>query len=89
MAAIVGGASLRATFAAHAAQVEDARDRAVYLVTARGDGFVTRRVSRASLKAATCDGASLNLRFSDFTFPKAAIAFGDDAVARDWLKRVA
>ena len=69
--------------------LEDARDRAVYLVTARGGDFVTRPVSRSSLKAAACEGASLDLRFSDFTFPRAIVAFGDEAVARDWLKRVA
>lgn len=70
------------------ALLEDARDRTVYLVAARGDGFVTRQISRRSLKKAACDGTSLILRFADFTFPKAVVAFGDAAVARDWLARM-
>ena len=69
--------------------LEDARDHAVYLVTARGDGFVTRRIARGSVKAATRDGVSLDLRFSDFTFPRATIAFHDEEVARDWEQRMA
>lgn len=71
------------------AVLEDARDHAVYLVAARGDGFVTRRVSRGTVKAAARDGAALSLRFSDFTFPHAIIAFHDEDVARDWEHRMA
>lgn len=70
------------------AMLEDARDGSVWLVTARGDGFVTRRLSRRDVKAASREGALLNLRFSDFTFPGAAIAFHDEDVARDWEMRM-
>lgn len=66
--------------------LENARDGSIWLVTARGDGFVTRRLSRRDVKAR--DGASLNLRFSDFTFPGAVIAFHDEDVARDWEVRM-
>lgn len=71
------------------AVLEDARDRAVYLVTARGDGFVTRRISRGTVTAAARDGAALNLQLSDFTFPQAIVAFHDEEVARDWEQRMA
>jgi hypothetical protein len=70
------------------AMLEDARNGAVYLVTARGDGFVTRKLGRADVKAASRNGAALALRFSDFTFPAATIAFHDESVARDWETRM-
>ena len=70
------------------AMLEDARDGSVWLVIARGDGFVTRKLSRRDVKAASRNGAALNLRFFDFTFPGAMIAFHDEAVARDWEMRV-
>ena len=73
----------------HAALVEDARDRAVYLVAVRGDKFVTRRIARASLKQAARNGAALDVRFSDFTFPKAAMTFTNEAIARNWETRIA
>ena len=69
--------------------VQDARDRAVYLVAVRGDAYVTRRIARASLKQAARNGAALNFRFSDFTFPKAAMTFADEVIARDWETRIA
>jgi len=67
-----------------AALIEDAAHHKLYLIAVRGDGYVIRPVSRASLKSAARDGASLALRFSDFTFPKAALAFADEQTARDW-----
>ena len=70
------------------AVLENARDGSVWLVTARGDGFVTRRLSRRDVKAASRNGAALDLRFSDFTFPAAMIAFHDEDVARDWQMRM-
>jgi hypothetical protein len=70
------------------AMLEDARNGAVYLVTARGDAFVTRKLGRADVKAASRDGAALALRFSDFTFPTATIAFHDEGIARDWEARM-
>ncbi|HEY2034333.1 MAG TPA: hypothetical protein VGH02_11665, partial [Rhizomicrobium sp.] len=70
------------------AMLEDARDGAVYLVTARGDGFVTRRLSRGDVKTASRTGAALALRFADFTFPAATIAFPDENIAREWETRM-
>ena len=68
--------------------LEDARNGAVYLITARGDGFVTRRLGRGDLKKASRDGAALALRFSDFTLPAATIAFHDEDIARSWEARM-
>lgn len=70
------------------AMLENAHDGSVWLVTARGDGFITRRLSRREVKAASRDGAALHLRFFDFTFPAAMIAFHDEDVARDWQMRM-
>ena len=70
------------------AMLEDARNGAVYLVTARGDGFVTRGLGRSDMKEASRAGAVLALRFSDFTFPAVTIAFHDEGVARDWEMRM-
>ena len=70
------------------AMLEDARNGTVWLVTARGDGFVTRRLARGDVKAASRNGAALALRFFDFTFPAATIAFHDENVARDWEARM-
>ncbi|MBS0274660.1 MAG: hypothetical protein JSR55_09715 [Proteobacteria bacterium] len=70
------------------AMLEDARDGSVWLVAARGDGFVTRRLSRRDVKAVSRKGAALALRFSDFTFPAAVIAFHDEDAARDWEMRM-
>jgi hypothetical protein len=70
------------------AMLENASDGVIWLVIARGDGFVTRKLSRRDVKAASREGAALNLRFFDFTFPAAVIAFHDEAVARDWEMRM-
>ena len=74
---------------ARSALIEDARDGGVYIVLARGDGLVTRRLGRLFLRSAVRDGAALRLKFADFTFPNARIDLGDDAVARDWEVRFA
>ncbi len=58
----------------HAALVEDARDRSLHLVVARGDGLVTRHLSKSYVKTAMQNGAALNLRLADITFPKAGTA---------------
>ena len=68
--------------------VADARDGTVYLVAVRGGDLVTRKIARGYLKNSARDGAALNLRFSDFTFPKAAIAFADEKIAQDWERRL-
>jgi hypothetical protein len=77
---------------ARAALMENRADGALYLARAGGDKFVTRRLSRGSLRALRRDGAGLDLRFADFTFPRAKLAFADESQASDWearLKRVA
>jgi hypothetical protein len=68
------------------AVLENANDGSLWLVTARGSDFVTRRLSRNDVKAR--DGAALSFRFPDFTFPAAMIAFPDETVARDWELRM-
>ena len=68
------------------AVLENAADGSLWLVTARGSDFVTRRLSCRNVQAR--DGAALSFRFSDFTFPAAMIAFHDEDVARDWESRM-
>lgn len=72
-----------------AALVEDAQDGATYLVVARGRGLVTRKLSRGFLRNAKREGASLDLRLSDFTFPKARLVFAQEAAALEWETRFA
>ncbi|MGN6517429.1 MAG: hypothetical protein ACTHLR_16515 [Rhizomicrobium sp.] len=71
---------------ARSAILENAGDGSLWLVTARGSDFVTRRLSRRDVTAR--DGAVLALRFADLTFPRAVIAFHDEGVARDWELRM-
>jgi hypothetical protein len=76
---------------ARAALLEDRADGALYLARAGGDKFVTRRLSRGSLRKLSRDGARLDLRFADFTFPRAKLTFADESQTSDWearLKRV-
>jgi hypothetical protein len=68
------------------AVLENANDGSLWLVTARGSDFVTRRLARKDMTGR--EGAALALRFSDFTFPRAVIAFHDETVARDWELRM-
>ena len=74
---------------AGAALVEDAHNGATYLVIARGRGLVTRKLSRGFLRNAKRDGAALDLRLSDFTFPKARLVFAQEAAALEWETRFA
>jgi hypothetical protein len=74
---------------AGAALVEDAHDGAAYLVIARGRGLVTRKLSRGFLRNAKRDGVALDLRLSDFTFPKARLVFAQEAAALEWETRFA
>ena len=74
---------------ARAALIEDARDGTVYLVIARGSGLVTRKLSRDFVRKALRNGAALDLRLADFTFPKARIAFAEEKSAQDWETRFA
>jgi hypothetical protein len=68
------------------AVLENANDGSLWLVAARGSDFVTRRLARKDMTGR--EGAALALRFSDFTFPRAVIAFHDETVARDWESRM-
>ena len=88
---VVGFQAGRCTLSAdrRSALVEDARDGAIYLVVVRGDGLVTRRLADGFLRAAAQDGATLRLKFADFTFPGTRIDLADDALARDWQARIA
>jgi hypothetical protein len=72
-----------------AALVEDLRSRAIYFIAVRGDSYVTRQIARGYLKQSVRNGAALNLRFTDFTFPKAAMSFADENAAREWETRIA
>ena len=77
---------------AHAALMENRNDGALYLARAGGDKFVTRRLSRGALRKLSREGARLDLRFADFTFTRARLAFATESEAGDWearLKRVA
>jgi hypothetical protein len=74
---------------AGAALVEDAHDGAAYLVIARGRALVTRKLSRGFVRDARRDGAALDLRFHDFTFPKARLVFAQEAAALEWETRFA
>jgi hypothetical protein len=71
---------------ARSAVLENLSDGSLWLVTARGSDFVTRRLSRKDMTAR--NGAALAFRFSDFTFPQAVFAFHDEDVARDWELRM-
>jgi hypothetical protein len=74
---------------AGAALMEDAHDGTAYLVVARGRALVTRKLSRGFVRDAKRDGAALNLRLSDFTFPKARLVFAQEAAALEWETRFA
>ena len=63
-------------------------DGALYLARVGGDKLVTRKLVRGSVRALRRNGASLDLRFADFTFPKARLAFADDGEAGDWEARI-
>jgi hypothetical protein len=73
---------------AHTALVENAADGALYLVASRGSRIASRRLSRGSLRGLNRDGKSIALRLSDFTFPKASLAFADENTAQEWEARL-
>lgn len=72
----------------HAALLEDARDRSLHLVIARGSGLVTRTLSRDMVRKATRNGSALDLHLADFTFPKARLTFAEEQFASDWEARL-
>ncbi|HUB84541.1 MAG TPA: hypothetical protein VL971_02530 [Rhizomicrobium sp.] len=73
----------------HGALVEDAQNGATWLVIARGSGLVTRKLSRGFVRKAKRNGAALNLSLTDFTFRRARLVFGEEAVALEWETRFA
>jgi hypothetical protein len=73
---------------AQTALLENAADGSLHLVRAGGDKFVARKLARGSVRELSRDGARLDLRFADFTFPCAHLAFADDATAADWQARL-
>jgi len=70
-----------------AALCENAADGSIYLAVVRGDAIVTRKLSRGIRLQR--NGATLTFVFSDFTFPRALVAFGDERVAAEWGARIA
>jgi hypothetical protein len=70
-----------------AALVEDARDGAVYLAVARGDGVVTRRLARGTRIAR--DGERLMLGLKDFTLKRAELILADASGWETRLKELA
>jgi hypothetical protein len=70
------------------ALVTDSADSTIFLIKAFGDRVVTRKLSRGVLRGVSADGSTLSLRLKDFTWPKARIALGSEAIARDWEVRL-
>ena len=68
---------------AKAALAEDARDGAIYLAVLRGDGVVTRRLSRGMLVSR--DGKRLAFDLRDFTFKRTELDLAD---AAEWEARL-
>lgn len=73
---------------ARTALLENRGDGALYLARAGGDKFVTRKLARGSLRALERSGARLDLRFADFTFPRAGLAFASESEAGEWEARL-
>lgn len=78
-----------AVVAGNVALIENAADGTLHLARASGDTFVTRKLSRGSVKRITRAGAALDLRFADFTFPRARLAFANEDDATAWHARIA
>ncbi|HXM00924.1 MAG TPA: hypothetical protein VN932_13425, partial [Rhizomicrobium sp.] len=70
-----GAAALSAD--ARAGLMQNEADGSLYLARIGGDKLVTRKLARGGLRALRRDGASLDLRFADVTFPRAWLAFTD------------
>jgi hypothetical protein len=73
---------------ARAGLIQNEADGTLYLARIGGDKLVTRKLARGSVRALRRDGASLDLRFADFTFPRARLAFADAGEAGDWEARI-
>jgi hypothetical protein len=72
----------------HTALVENGVDGALYLVAARGSRIASRKLSRGAVRALNRDGNAIALHLSDFTFPKASLAFANENEAREWETRL-
>ena len=70
------------------ALIENAQDGALWLVAAKGDGLVTRNLTRDGLTGVSRAGKSLTLSLSDFTLPRAKVPLQDEASAREWARRL-
>ncbi len=68
---------------AKSALIENARDGAIYLAVLRGDGVVTRRLSRGA--RVSRDGERLTLDLRDFTLKPAQLDLAD---APEWEARL-
>jgi hypothetical protein len=73
---------------AHTALVENDADGSLYLVASRGSRIASRKLSRGAVRGLIRDGKSIALRLSDFTFPKASLAFADEQAAQEWEARL-
>ena len=70
------------------AVIENATNRALYLVEAMGDDIVTRQLSRGLLANVGRLGEKLSLELRDFTFPRATLVAGSESLAREWESRL-
>ena len=73
---------------AKSALAENDIDGTIHLIVACGDGFVARKLSRPLLKTVTRQDATLCLRLSDITLPRADIAFADLDAAAQWENKL-
>lgn len=74
---------------AHAALVENARDGALHLVVARGDGLVVRPLRNGIVKRVLRSGSTLSFSLRDFTLPRVRLTLSDEASAQAWEARIA
>ena len=70
------------------AVIENAANRALYLVEAMGDAVVTRQLSAGLLANVGRLGEKLSLELRDFTFPRATLVAGNESLAREWEARL-
>jgi hypothetical protein len=59
------------------------------LVHAVGDAYLTRHLTKASIKSSSCSGENLHLRLDDFTFPAADYQFATAGQALALQQRLA
>jgi hypothetical protein len=71
-----------------AALLEDASAGDIYLVVARGDGMVGRKLTAKLLSGIARDGARLDLTLADFTLRRARLDLDDADMAVRWESRL-